>query len=175
VDSSAALTRAVSSVPPGQKVTLTVLRGNDKKDITAVAAQRPDEEALARGQLGPDEGEEGEAQGQASKKGENEKLGIRVAPLTPQLAREMQSDVEQGVVVVQVNPDGAAAQAGIRRNDIILEVNRQKVTKVEDVVGIIGKMKAGQVAVLRVQRGSQATFLPVKLGGAEKKGGDAPK
>jgi serine protease Do len=173
VDSSAALTRAVSAVPPGSKVTLTVLRGNDKKDITAVTAQRPDEEALARGQLGPEEGDEGDAQGPAFKKGENEKLGIRVAPLTPQLAREMQSDVEQGVVVIQVNPDGAAAQAGIRRNDIILEVNRQKVTKVEDVVGLIGKMKPGQVVVLRVQRGGQATFLPVKLGGAEKKGAES--
>jgi serine protease Do len=178
VESSAALTRAVSAVPPGGKVTLTVLRGNDKKDITAVTAQRPDEEALARGQLGPEEGEEGDAQGQASKKGDNEKLGIRVAPLTPQLAREMQTDVEQGVVVIQVNPDGPAGQAGIRRNDIILEVNRQKVTKVEDVVGLIGKMKPGQVAVLRVQRGNSATFLPVKLGGGTEKkdkGGDAAK
>jgi serine protease Do len=168
VDTSAALTRAVSSVAPGGKVTLTVLRGNEKKDIVAVAAQRPDEEALARGQTEPDEGEGGDQPSQGAKRGENEKLGIRVAPLTPQLARELQTDVEQGVVVVAVSPEGPAGQAGVRRNDIVLEVNRQRVSKVEELVGIVGKMKPGQVAVLRVQRGSIANFIPVKLGGEAK-------
>jgi serine protease Do len=171
VESSGALTRAVASVAPGGKVTLTVLRGTERKEISAVTAQRPDEEALARGQTAPDEGEEGDqAAGPAAKRGENEKLGIRIAPLTAQLAKELQTEVEQGVVVVAVSPDGPAGQAGIRRNDISLEVNRQKVAKVDEVVALIGKMKPGQVAVLRVQRGSgQPAFVPVKLGGKDEK------
>ena len=39
--------------------------------------------------------------------------------------------------------------------------------KVEQVVGTVQKMKPGQVIVLRVARGQQAMYLPVKLGGEQ--------
>jgi serine protease Do len=170
VESSGQLTRTVSSIPPGGKATLTILRGNEKVDKTVTVAQRPDEEALARGETNPDEGEGGE-QGKGAKKGD-EKLGVRVAELTPQMAQELGLSGQGGVVVVQVSPDGPAAQAGVRRNDVILEVNRQPVSKVEQVVGIVSKMKPGQIAVLRVMRGQQAAFVPVKIGGEPKAGGE---
>lgn len=175
VETSAQLTRTVSSVLPGGKLTLSVLRGNEKKDLQATVAQRPDEEALARGETNPDDGEGGDGKGTGSK-GSEEKLGVRVAPLTAELARELRVSSDQGVVVVGVTPDGPAASAGIRRNDVILEVNRQAVTKVDQIAGMIGKLKPGQVAVLRVLRGEQAMYLPVKLGGAPKdKSGEGKK
>ena len=165
VETSALLTRTVSAVAPGGKVTLTVLRGKEKMDLQALVGQRPDEEAIGRGETAPEEGGEGEqGQGGARKQGE-EKLGIRVAPLTPQIARELGAPSDKGVLVVAVSPDGPAANSGIRRNDVILEVNRQVLTNVEQLVSSIGKMKPGQVAVLRVLRGQQAVFVPVKLGG----------
>ena len=164
VENAGQLTRNVSSVAPGGKVTLTVLRGNEKKDLNATVAQRPEEEALARGENPQEEGED-----QGGKKPNNEeKLGIRVAPLTPQVARELGTNTDQGVLVVAVSPDGPAGTAGIRRNDVILEANRQPLKSVEQLVGVIGKLKPGQVVVLRVQRGQQATFVPVKLGGEKK-------
>jgi serine protease Do len=166
VESSSQLTRTVSAIPPGGKANLTVLRGNDRKELQVTVAQRPDEEALARGETAPDEGAEAEKEG--ARRGDD-KLGIRVAALTPQLAQEMGIPADQGVVVVAVKPNGPAASAGIRRNDVIVEVNRQPVNKVEQVVGIVSKMKAGQVAVLRVMRGQQSAFIPVKIGGAEAK------
>lgn len=164
VETSTQLTRTVSAVPPGGKVTLTVLRGKEKKDLQALVAQRPDEEAIGRGETAPEEGEGEQGQGGARKQGE-EKLGIRVAPLTPQVARELGVPGDKGVLVVAVSPDGPAASSGIRRNDVILEVNRQALTSVEQLVSSIGKMKTGQVALLRVLRGQQAVFVPVKLGG----------
>ncbi|HVI74835.1 MAG TPA: trypsin-like peptidase domain-containing protein [Anaeromyxobacteraceae bacterium] len=166
VDNPGLLTRTVSAIPPGGKATLTVLRGNEKKDLQVTVAQRPDEEALARGELGGEEGEGGEG---AQKPGANDKLGIRIAPIPPKAASELGVQPDQGVLVVSVNPNGPAGTAGIRRNDVILEVNRQPVNKVEQVVGLIQQMKPGQVIVLRVQRGSQATYLPVKIGGEKEK------
>ena len=167
VETASQLTRTISAIPPGGKATLNVLRGNERKDIQVTVAQRPDEEAIARGETAPDEGE-GEQGKTTSRKGE-EKLGIRVAALTPQIAQELGIKADQGVVVVAVNPDGPAAAAGVRRNDVILEVNRQPVSKVEQVVGIVSKMKPGQIAVLRVMRGQQTAFVPVKIGGETKK------
>src|SRR3990172_8491696 len=133
VETSTQLTRTVSAVAPGGKVTLTVLRGKEKKDLQALVAQRPDEEAIGRGETAPEEGEGEQGQGGARKQGE-EKLGIRVAPLTPQLARELGVPGDKGVLVVAVSPDGPTAGSGIRRNDVILEVNRQALTSVEQLV-----------------------------------------
>jgi serine protease Do len=164
VDTPGLLTRTVSSIPPGGQATLTVLRGNDKKDLHVTVAQRPDEESLARGDMGGEEGEGDTAQ----KPGANDKLGIRIAQIPPQAVSELGVQPDQGVLVVAVNPNGPAGAAGIRRNDVILEVNRQPVNKVEQVVGIIQKTKPGQVVVLRVQRGPQATYVPVKVGGEKK-------
>ncbi|HEX7489606.1 MAG TPA: trypsin-like peptidase domain-containing protein [Anaeromyxobacteraceae bacterium] len=165
VDSPSTLTRSVAAVQPGGKVSLSLLRGTDRKDIQVTVAQRPDEEAIARGETGPGDEEQGDESGGATKKGTNDKLGIRISALTPQIAQQLGAQPEQGVLVVAVSPDGPAGSAGIRKNDIILEVNRQPVSKVEQVVGTVQKLKPGQVVVLRVARGQQAMYLPVKLGG----------
>jgi len=161
VESSSQLTRAVSSVRPGSKVTLLVLRKGQKKELTATVAQRPDEERIARGTEGTEEGNGEKAKG-------GEKLGIRVAPLTPELARELRSQGDQGVVVVGVVEEGPAEKAGIRRGDVILEVNLSPVAKVDDLASVVAKLKTGDVVNLRVRRGDVATFVPVKVGGEGK-------
>jgi serine protease Do len=167
VETSSQLTRGVSAVAPGQKATLTVLRDGQKKDLTVTVAKRPDQEALARGELGGDE-PEGGAESPASKGG-SEKLGLRIAPLTPEVARELGAEGDQGVVVAAVTPGGPADRAGIRRGDLVLEVNRKAVARVEDMVAATKSLKTGDTALLRVRRGSGAMFVAVKVGGEEKK------
>jgi serine protease Do len=162
VETSAQLTRGVSSVQPGGKVTLTVLRNGQKKDLQITVAKRPDEEAIARGDLGGEE-EQGE-DSPGSKKG-SEKLGMRVTPLTPEIARELGAESDQGVVVAAVTPGGPADKAGVRRGDLVLEINRKSVTRVEDMVSVVKGLKAGEMALLRVRRGPGAVFVAVKVGG----------
>ena len=157
IESAGQLTREVALVPPGQKVELTVIRKGDRKKIAFEVAQRPeDEAAVARGELG---GEEAEKENKAPK------LGVSLAPLTPDLARELQVSGEEGVVVTDVVDGGPAQRAGVRRGDLILEVNRKGVKKPEDVASIVGKMKEGEMALLRVRRGDAAVFVAVPVGG----------
>jgi serine protease Do len=168
VETPSQLTRSVAAIAPGGKVNLTLLRGGQKKDVQVTVAQRPDEEALARGETNPEEGEgDQHGQGSASKKG-SEKLGVRVAPVTPEISRELGLENEQGVLVVAVSPDGPADRAGIQRNDVILQVGTQPVKKVEEVVQAINKEASGKVVNLRIRRGKNALFVPVRLGGGEK-------
>jgi serine protease Do len=163
VEGSSSLTRAVSAIRPGGKVKLEVLRGGKKTELVVTVDKRPDEDALARG------GGESEGEEEKDKPKKDEKLGVRVAPLTPELARELRVQGDQGVVVVGVTEEGPADKAGIRRGDLILEVKAgsrtMAVSKVEELAGAVGKLKAGEVAVLRVRRGDQAVFVPVKVGG----------
>ena len=60
---------------------------------------------------------------------------------------------------------GPADRAGLRRGDVILELNRQPVRKPEDVSAAIGKMKDGDMALLRVMRSDVAVFVAVPVGG----------
>jgi len=153
------LTRAVAAVTPGNKVSITVLRDSKKRDISVAVAQRPDEEVLARGE-GPEEGEGGEA---APAEAKGPKLGLRLQALTADVARELKVEADSGVLVAEVSPDGPAASAGVQRGDLIVEVNRQPVKKPEQVAHLVSKAKPGDVVLLRVRRGPNATFVPVRI------------
>ncbi|WP_028080629.1 DegQ family serine endoprotease [Solimonas soli] len=65
-------------------------------------------------------------------------------------------DIDSGIVVKSVQPNSAAAKAGLRPNDVIIAVNRQPVTTMEDFNKLIsGK---GQL-LLQLRRGPGALFL----------------
>jgi serine protease Do len=162
VESAGQLTRTVALVPPGDAVNVVVVRkGGEKKQLSFKVAQRPEDEGVAsRGG-----GEEGGAEPQADK---SPKLGVSLAPITPDIARQLGISAEEGGVVVADVVDGGPAQrAGIRQGDVILEVNRQPVKKVEEVSGAVAKMKEGDMALLRVRRGDAAIYLAVPVGGRQ--------
>jgi serine protease Do len=159
VEDRGQLTRTVAAVPPGGKATLTLLRKGKKQEIVVTVATRPDEGALARGE-GP---EEGEAQGEASNDLKGAKLGVKLQAVTPEMARQLKIEGDGGVLVAEVVPDGAAARAGIQRGDVILEVNQDGVKNPEQVTAAVSKAKPGDVVLLRVKRGTAASFIPVKI------------
>jgi serine protease Do len=158
VDSAGAVTRSVALVPPGEKVDVTVLRKGQKKDFSFKVAQRPEDEGVAQ------RGESGEEE-EGGSKAQTQKLGVSLAPMTADMARELGASGTEGVVVTNVVDGGPADRAGMRRGDVILEMNRQPVKSPEDVKKAVDKMKAGDMALLRVKRGDQAVFLAVPVGG----------
>jgi len=165
VETSGQLTRGVAGTAPGAKVALTLLRDGKKQDLTVAVGQRPDEESLARGEV-PDEGQGSPAPAEAVK---GPRLGVRLQALTPEVAREIKAEGESGVLVAEVTPDGPAAKAGLQRGDLILEVGRQAVSKPEQVPALVAKAKPGSVLVLRVKRGGNPVFIPVRLADADEK------
>ena len=145
VDGSGQLTRGVAAIAPGGKAVLGVLRDGKRKELTLTVAQRPEsEEALARGRVRRGRRGEGEAAPEKEKAPKDEKLGVKLGVLTPELARQLKLEGRQGVLVAEVTPDGAADRAGLQRGDVILEVNRQPVAKPDQVVDIVGKLKPGR-------------------------------
>jgi len=160
VEDRGQLTKTVAGITPGGKATLSILRKGKKQEITVTVGTRPDEEALARGEGGADDGD-GAVDAPAGAKGA--KLGVRLQSLTPDMRRQMKLDGDTGVLVAEVSPDGPAAHAGIQRGDVILEVAQDSVSRPEEVAAAFGKAKPGDVVLLRVKRGNQSTFVPVKI------------
>jgi len=71
------------------------------------------------------------------------------------------------VVLVEVDPDGPAEDAGLRRGDILIEANRQSIRTVDDLQRILSAVPQGGDVLLRIERviGGRSTFtwVPVTL------------
>ena len=102
----------VANTNVGEKAKLILIRSGKRQNITVEIGRLDDEVAVLAG----------------TKTGTSKKLGLTVQELTPKLAESLGIEKVQGVIVTDVDPDSAAAEAGILRGDIILEIDRGKVT-----------------------------------------------
>ena len=86
------------------------------------------------------------------------RLGVAVRPLTPEEQRK--AEVKGGVIVQDAS--GAAARAGIQPGDIIISVNGEAVSSVDQLRSLISK--SGKRVAILVGRGDSRLFIPVELG-----------
>jgi serine protease Do len=143
VKDSAELPIIVARTTVDKKVSMKVLR--DKKEVTLNVAvgELKDEEVVASV---PEKGE----------------LGLTVQKLTPQLAENLGLDKADGVVVTAVEPGSAGDEAGVRRGDVIVEVDRKPVRGVEDYRKAIAGSRKGRGVLFLVRRGESTLFLALK-------------
>jgi serine protease Do len=102
-------------------------------------------------------------------------LGIGIQDVTPELAKAFNVPPGKGALVSDVSPDGPAAKAGLKKGDVIEELNGQPVTSSNDLKLQIASLAPGSVAHLKVSRNGQLLDIPVTLGELpEKSGKTAP-
>jgi serine protease Do len=90
-------------------------------------------------------------------------MGLRVRDIDPQIAEQLGVDPDQsGVVIVQIDPESAIAQAGVRRGDIIIEINREPVDDLKDYNALIKKIDQGDTVQMLLRRGGGG-MLAVKF------------
>jgi len=120
VADSRALQLMIGEMAPGRNVRLTVIRDGNERVYPAT--------------LGEQSGNRNEA-GNESKASAGRALdGVSLEALTPELSRQYAIGTNtKGVAVRGVDPDSPAGRAGLEPGDVILEVNRQPVSSVEQV------------------------------------------
>ena len=157
------LTRAVAGVRPGNRITLAVMRGGATKTLKFKVGERPDDIGgrHGRGAAGDEEGDErGDADEGSSPAPQEtthpDALGLTIHKPPPQLG------LKEGVQITSVEPEGAAAEAGLQPGDIVLEVNRHPVHSVAEYREGLGATKSGELALLRVERQHESIFFAVK-------------
>jgi serine protease Do len=153
VSDTNAFRNRVASNAPGSDVTLTILRDNKEQKIRATLGEATEETAR---------NENDNEGGPNSRSTGGGKLGISVAPLTPDIAQELQlKPGATGVVVESVDPTGPAAEASIQRGDVIQEVNRQPVKSPDDLRAAIEK-NGNKPALLLLNRRGETVFIAVR-------------
>lgn len=91
-------------------------------------------------------------------------LGVGIQPLTPELARGMGLDTEEGAVVSQVFPGGPADDAGLRVGDVVVSFQGSPVEDAGRLTRLVGAEKPGARAQVVVLRGGDRKELSVTLG-----------
>ncbi|MEW6336437.1 MAG: PDZ domain-containing protein [Acidobacteriota bacterium] len=143
----------VSAIAPGQKVSLEVMRDGKRKTLSAMLGERPGTEEVAEG---------GETQSESAQA----RLGVEVQDLNARLRRmyEVPAEVE-GVVVTGVTESSPAEDSGLRRGDVITEVNGAEIGDADAFRAAIERVRSGSLARLYVFRPQveRSTFVIVRV------------
>jgi serine protease Do len=90
-------------------------------------------------------------------------LGVNVATMDSNVAKELNLEFVQGAVVVDLDAEGSAAKSGVLENDIVTKANGKLVTSTAELLEQIGRSQVGETLVLSVVRNNKAQEIPVRL------------
>ncbi|MBX6321639.1 MAG: DegQ family serine endoprotease [Rhodospirillaceae bacterium] len=151
------LPRMVAELPAGKTVDITVLRGG--KEVTVpvtIGKMKPENDEVASAEEG--------SGGPAAE--ESAPLGAEMTAITPEVREQFDlPDDATGVLITSVDPDGLAAEHGLRPGDIIESVSQTKVRRVADVNRLLEEAKAAKqsAVLLLINRQGTPLYVAVKL------------
>ncbi len=126
-----------------KKVRMKVVRDKKEMVLGVAVGELKDEEVVA---AAPEKGE----------------LGLTVQRLTPPMAESLGLEKSDGVVVSAVEPGSAADDAGIRRGDVLMEIDRRPVRNLDEYRKMVAAIKKGRGVLFLVRRGESTLFLALK-------------
>jgi serine protease Do len=140
------LARKIAALGPKKSADLTIIRNGETRTVTVTLGQLPNDKQEAANEPSGDQGAAGKTQ--------LAKLGVTLAPA---------GGGKPGVVVSDVDPDGAVGQKGLQQGDVILDAGGKEVSRPSDVSAAFDAAKSeGRKAVLlRVKSGDNVRFVAV--------------
>ena len=146
------LVQTIMALTPGTTVPLTVLRDKQRKTLNVTIGEiNLDQEAGQR------------ADADAATEDTTAGFGMTLGGLTAERARRLGVPAgTNGAVVMEVDPSGTAARAGLREGDVILQVNRRVVESAAEASKLLQDVRSGGTALMLIWRQSQEIFLTVR-------------
>ncbi len=157
IDKMRSLPRIVAETPVGREVDVVIWRKGERKTVRVKLGELPDDERVT--ELGKPQEPAKPTPGASARIDE---FGVVVAPITPELKSRFQlPDKAKGVVVVEVDPDGPAAQEGIRPGDLIVEAMQEEINAPADLAAKIksARQAGRKAALLLVERQGDVRFV----------------
>lgn len=144
------LPKSVAITRPGKVVKVKVIRGGDEKILTIKVGERIEVESLSTTK-------------DANKEVLEEKLGFTIKPVTPAIAERFGLEsATKGVLIADVRAGSPAELAGLRRGDIIGEVNREPVKDLEEYRAAMKKGNIENILFLIV-RGKSIFYVTIGI------------
>jgi serine protease Do len=139
----------IAQKPPGSKVNLTVYRDGSKRTVEASLREREASDDVVAGSSG------------APQTTTENLQGVTVADLDQNTRGQYRVPAElKGALVVEVDQNSIAFQAGLRQGDVILEINRKRVASAAEAVKLT-ENQSSKSTLLRVWSRGMTRYLLV--------------
>lgn len=127
----------------GKNIVIDVTIAEFLKEVVQAMTQEPEEEL-------PQE--------------ENEFAGFSVMSLTKNIAKQLDiSKNERGVVIVKVEPFSVSEEAGLKKGDVIQEINKKKIDNLSDFNKVLKNIREGDTVLLFVNRNGSKFYITLKV------------
>ena len=147
INRSSDLPLAVGQARIGSSVKVRVIRDGKQKRLKVKIAELPKENELAENR-------------HEQNKSNSNRINIEVVAMTSE--QRQRANVEDGILVQSVK-EGAAAEAGIHRGDIILKINDKNIKNTKQFLKIVKNLPGNKWIRVLIQRGDSPRFLPLKI------------
>lgn len=141
------LPKLVASTKVDKEVPVKVLRKGKEKTFSVTIAKMKEEEGKTA---------------EVEVKDLNEKLGLSVQEITPEVAKHFSAEDTEGLIITEVDPAGPAADSEIKRGDIIIEINQTSIKSIDDLKKVIKKAQ-GDNLLLLIKRQKKTFYATIKL------------
>ncbi len=136
----------------GAGIVIKLIRRDKEMSVTATVVELPSDASDYSSRPAP--GGEGAA---------NVLSGVTVTDLTAAIAKQLGLDKdEKGVVVLRIESGSAAEDAGLRKGDVLEEIDRQKVSNLNEFNRAISKLRSDEAALLFVNRIGRKFYITIE-------------
>jgi serine protease Do len=149
------LTKLIARIDAGTGIELTVIRDGRSRTLPVTIGSMPYEDGGSRAAAPAEDDDE-------------PRIGLFLAPLTPELRSERGLDQNStGVLVAQVEAGSPAQRAGIEAGSLISMVGQQPVSTPDEVIGAVRKAAKEErpSVLLRVEQDGEQRFVAVPFQG----------
>ncbi|MCE9663420.1 DegQ family serine endoprotease [Halomonas sp. M5N1S17] len=147
VERSRNLPRLIGRVSPGSDAELTIMRDGQREQVTVTIGDWPESD---------------EPRDTRDERSAQARLGIAVSELDD--AERERLGIEAGVMVRDVEPEGAAALAGIRRGDVIVSIDHHAVESGSQLLELVEELPTDRAIPVRLYRDGRSLFVALRLG-----------
>jgi len=139
------LPRIVANTPVGKRVEVKIIRQGREKNLKIEVGELKEEKVAKAGEFTTEK-----------------EFGLTVQGLTPEIAKHLGISEKAGVLVSEVKVGSPAHEAGIRRGDIIKEIDRQPFEDLKGYRHHMAKLKGKNEILMLIQREENTFFVVLK-------------
>ncbi len=134
----------VASTPVNKKVKVKIFRDNKEKLIDVKIGEYPEE-----------------LSGIIEEEEDKSELGLKVIDVTDPQAQRFDLDATSGVVVIDVETNSPAEDAGVRVGDAIVSIDKEKIDNLTTYHAVVSKLAKGKPAIFHIQRGQRKLYVAI--------------